>query len=111
MSERERRPIELSVASLPADGEVVVSTDEGSLVVCRIGSSVVAYQATCPHRGAPLADAQREGAVLRCPWHGATFDLRTGERLRGPDCPHLRTYEVAPRDDTLLITTTTEDPA
>ncbi|WP_231334570.1 Rieske 2Fe-2S domain-containing protein [Actinomadura graeca] len=43
----------------------------------------------CPHRGAPLAEGYLNGPFLRCAWHGATFDVRTGDRLRGPACPKL----------------------
>jgi nitrite reductase/ring-hydroxylating ferredoxin subunit len=27
----------------------------------------------------------REGCILRCPWHGWEFDLRTGEHLVDPE--------------------------
>jgi nitrite reductase/ring-hydroxylating ferredoxin subunit len=45
--------------------------------------------ARCPHLGGPLSRGTLTGPFLRCPWHGATFDIRTGSRLRGPDCADL----------------------
>ena len=59
------------------------------LVVVRLPDRVVKIPARCPHRGAPLVESRIVGAFLECPWHGATFDLRTGRRLRGPECTDL----------------------
>ncbi|MGC4118822.1 MAG: Rieske (2Fe-2S) protein [Myxococcales bacterium] len=53
-----------------------------------------ATDARCPHRGGPLADGLVGDAVLICPLHGRTFDLRTGA-AGGEGCPPLRTYPVA----------------
>ncbi|ROO90830.1 Rieske-like 2Fe-2S protein [Actinocorallia herbida] len=65
---------------------------DGRLVV-RHGARDYVIPETCPHKGAPLADAYLAGPFLRCPWHGATFDVRTGQRLRGPVCPNLAPSE------------------
>jgi nitrite reductase (NADH) small subunit len=53
---------------------------------------VFATQSQCPHRQGPLADGLLGGAMLVCPLHDRTFDLRTGESVAG-DC-RLRTYKV-----------------
>ncbi|HUG27624.1 MAG TPA: Rieske 2Fe-2S domain-containing protein [Gemmatimonadales bacterium] len=52
--------------------------------------------AVCPHRGGPLANGPLEGHVVACPWHGWTFDVRTGR----PDHPGghcVAAYEVEVR--------------
>ena len=43
-----------------------------------------AIEDTCPHRGGPLSEGQVEGNVVICPWHGAKFDITTGEVLGPP---------------------------
>lgn len=58
-------------------------------VAVHLPDRVVTVAARCPHRGAPLVNGTLIGAFLECPWHGATFDLRTGRRLRGPECTDL----------------------
>ncbi|MEQ1566021.1 MAG: Rieske 2Fe-2S domain-containing protein [Myxococcota bacterium] len=68
----------LSLAELP-DGQVVeVVADDRTLAVARVGSEVFAVHGTCPHAGGPLGDGQLDGCTLTCPWHGWSYDLRTG---------------------------------
>ncbi|MGI8335648.1 Rieske (2Fe-2S) protein [Actinomadura scrupuli] len=67
-----------------------VRLDDGRLVVRHEAREYVIPD-HCPHRGAPLSEGYLSGPFLRCAWHGATFDIRTGERLRGPICPNLPT--------------------
>lgn len=53
---------------------------------------VFAVQATCPHRGGPLADGLLGGTTLICPLHTWKFDVSTGDVLFG-DCG-IKTYPV-----------------
>ena len=39
---------------------------------------------TCTHRGGPLSEGELDGKVVTCPWHGAVFDVATGQVLRPP---------------------------
>lgn len=51
---------------------------------------VFAAQATCPHRGGPLADGLLGGRTLVCPLHSWAFDLETGKSSNA-ECT-LQTY-------------------
>ncbi len=54
----------------------MVEVDEVPVVLSRSESGeVCAIEATCTHRGGPLAEGEREGDVVTCPWHGSRFDL------------------------------------
>ena len=73
------------------EGEaVVVARSEESGEVCAIA-------ATCSHLGGPLADGDREGDVVICPWHGSRFDLCSGEVLGGPAVYPQPRYETRVR--------------
>jgi len=54
---------------------------------------LMAHAVTCPHSLGPLDDAVVEDGVVRCPWHGYRYDLRSG---RACDRAGLR-LERAPR--------------
>ena len=47
---------------------------------------LVAHTTICPHWLGPLDEAVPENGVLRCPWHGYRFDLRTGMGVDGRGC-------------------------
>lgn len=66
----------------------VIRVDGDDLLVTVEGRLIRAPR-RCPHRGGPLEKGLLQGAFLRCPWHGATFDLRSGACLRGPACSDL----------------------
>lgn len=59
-------------------------TPVGPLAVYRLAGQWRAIADRCPHAGAVLSAGEIEGTVITCPGHGSRFDIRTGERLRGP---------------------------
>ena len=62
---------------------------------------VFAVQATCPHRGGPLADGLLGGTTLICSLHAWKFDVSTGDVLFG-DCG-LKTYPVRVDDSGQIV--------
>ncbi|MGC1331129.1 FAD-dependent oxidoreductase [Pseudomonas sp.] len=69
-----------------------VKAGEQDVVLLRVGDNVRAFQADCPHAGAPLD----EGAVcehrLICPWHKAAFAVDDGEVCEPPALSRLTRY-------------------
>ncbi len=78
-----------------ADG-ALKRVDLGGITVLlsRHGDAVAAVGAVCTHRGAPLEDGTREDGCVRCPWHGARFDLQDGSVREGPATFPLATFET-----------------
>src|SRR5882757_609869 len=67
--------------------------DEEVLLV-RSGSEIFAIDAHCSHYHGPLAEGLVTGESIRCPWHHACFDLRTGEAARAPALNSLVVWQV-----------------
>lgn len=68
------------------------------------GDAVRAVSATCPHAGAPLAQGVLHGTRLVCPWHKATFCVRTGAILEPPAVDALQHFETRVEGQHVLLT-------
>ena len=55
------------------------------------GGNVFATEASCPHKGGPLADGIVGEHKVICPLHAFIFDLPTGQPA-GNNCRALKTY-------------------
>src|SRR6266545_4694375 len=51
------------------------------LLLTRVEGAVHAIENKCPHLGLSMARGKVSGSVIRCPWHGSTFDVCTGQNL------------------------------
>src|SRR5256714_2517360 len=94
----------VELSALP-DGATLAGHVKGEAVMLvRRGAEVFAVGATCTHYGGPLAEGLLVGDTVRCPWHHACFDLRTGEALRAPALNPVAVWDVERRGDTIAVT-------
>ena len=64
------------------------------IAIFNVDGKYYAIDNTCTHRGGPLAEGALEGKEVTCPWHGAVFDVTTGEVLGPPAPKPVSRYEV-----------------
>jgi NADPH-dependent 2,4-dienoyl-CoA reductase/sulfur reductase-like enzyme/nitrite reductase/ring-hydroxylating ferredoxin subunit len=76
--------------------------DEDVLLV-RSGSEIFAIDAHCSHYHGPLAEGVVDGEGVRCPWHHACFDLRTGEASRAPALNPIAVWEVEREGERIFV--------
>lgn len=67
------------------------------VLLTRVNGKYGAIDGICTHQRGPIIDSKIEDGVVRCPWHGHTFDPLSGKSLAHDD--DLKTYEVEERDD------------
>ena len=82
-----------------------------SIGVFNVGGEFYALRNTCPHQGGPLCQGRltgfimarvpgeysytRRGEIVRCPWHGWEFDVKTGQSWFDPVQTRVRAYAVS----------------
>ena len=89
------------VESIPDGGMLAGHVGEEPVLLSRFGSEVFAIGGKCTHYGGPLAEGIVVGTTVRCPWHHACFDLRTGEATCAPALNPVGRWEIA-RDGALV---------
>jgi nitrite reductase/ring-hydroxylating ferredoxin subunit len=93
-------------------GERKIATVAGREIgVFNVRGEYFAVLNRCPHQGGPLCKGNthgflrsagvgefqytRPGEILRCPWHGWEYDLRTGQSWFDPGHVLVRRYDVS----------------
>lgn len=75
-----------SVSDVPEGGCIAIDAPDGRTVALfNVGGQICALENTCPHAGGPLGEGSLEDTVVTCPWHGWSFDVKTGECQNNPD--------------------------
>jgi 3-phenylpropionate/trans-cinnamate dioxygenase ferredoxin subunit len=99
-----------TVDEIPPGGRKVMEVAGRSIGIFNVGGEFYALRNTCPHQGGPLCQGRltgfvaarvpgeytytRRGEILRCPWHGWEFDVKTGQSWFDPVQTRVRAYPV-----------------
>ncbi len=95
------------VRALEADipmGMTQVEDGESKVLFIRDEHGLRAFQAKCPHYGAPLAKGEICGHTLYCPWHKAAFDIGDGALVQPPALKALDPYPIRTEGGHVVVT-------
>ena len=100
-----------SVDEIPPGERKIVEVAGLEIGVFNVGGEYFAVLNRCPHQAGPLCRGNthgflrpagvgefrysRPGEIVRCPWHGWEFDLRTGQSWFDPARVLVRSYDVS----------------
>lgn len=72
------------VADFTAGQGKMVVVNGRHVALFRLGDEFFALDNMCLHRGGPLCDGFIDSAVVTCPWHGWSYEIRTGTMVQDP---------------------------
>ncbi|KAK4504046.1 hypothetical protein PRZ48_004961 [Zasmidium cellare] len=82
----------------------VEGIEEGKVLLAKVKDEVHALSPKCTHYGAPLAKGVLTGdGRLTCPWHGACFNVKTGDIEDAPAPDPLQKFEIVQKDGGVYI--------
>jgi NADPH-dependent 2,4-dienoyl-CoA reductase/sulfur reductase-like enzyme/nitrite reductase/ring-hydroxylating ferredoxin subunit len=115
MAEEQAAPAgpDLAQGVAPTDfsGETLLGhVGNQDVLLVRSGPEIFAIDAHCSHYHGPLAEGLVVGDSIRCPWHHACFDLRTGEAARAPALTPLTVWQVEHEGDRIFVRQKREQP-
>lgn len=64
------------------------------IALFNVGGAFHAIDNNCTHVGGPLSEGELDGCEVTCPWHGAVFDVTTGQVLGPPAASNVNRYNV-----------------
>jgi nitrite reductase/ring-hydroxylating ferredoxin subunit len=79
---------------IPPGTAKAVDVEGRPIALFNIDGTCYAIDDTCTHRGGPLSEGPVEGTTVTCPWHGATYDVITGNVLGPPASEGVARYDV-----------------
>jgi nitrite reductase/ring-hydroxylating ferredoxin subunit len=92
-----------SFADFQGQRQFVCSVGDLRLLLLRVGAGVIAVQDACTHLGESLYGGRLMGGYITCPFHGACFNVATGEAVSGPAVAPLRRLRVQIDGDQIFV--------
>lgn len=87
-----------------SDGDVIeVQVGDDIIAVFRIGDEFHATAGVCTHAYARLAEGYVEGDIVECPYHGGSFEIRTGKAVASPCTIDLKRYPLRVEGGEILV--------
>ena len=94
------------------EGHVLLGHAGGEAVLLtRVDGACSAVGATCTHYSGPLAEGIVVDGTIRCPWHHACFDLRSGTMVRPPALNDLPRWHVTERAGRVVVGSKMDAPS
>ncbi len=95
-----------SSSDLPHGQLTSITAGGKEIVVGNVDGNYFAMDNICTHAGAELHEGKLDGKELKCPWHGAKWDITTGNLIWFPqNLKKLNSYKVVMEDNMIYVET------
>jgi 3-phenylpropionate/trans-cinnamate dioxygenase ferredoxin subunit len=93
-----------TVDEVPVNGRKLIEINNVRIALFNLDGYFYAIEDVCTHDGGPLVEGEIvNGHEVKCPRHGARFDIRTGAALSLPAFEPTTAYDVYIQGQDLFI--------
>ena len=94
----------VAAANEVAPGEVKqYQVEDRPVALCNVDGEVHAFEDICTHQFAYLSEGELVAREIKCPLHGAKFDVTTGKALSLPAVKPVPKHEVKVEDGNVYV--------
>ncbi len=94
------------ISEIPPGKIVKVEAEGKAILVANVDGNYYAMDDICTHQGASLSEGTIEGSTVTCPWHGSTWDCKTGKLIAfASQLNDLASYKVVVESDNVFVET------
>jgi nitrite reductase/ring-hydroxylating ferredoxin subunit len=83
-----------AVDELPPGQMTCVNVEGLPIALANVAGAIYAFGDACRHEGGPLSAGVLIRDTVTCPWHGWTYNVRTGKSIVPPVGLRIPTYPV-----------------
>jgi 3-phenylpropionate/trans-cinnamate dioxygenase ferredoxin component len=92
-----------TLSDFPLNEQKIIDLEDEFVLVLRTESGFWAIEDRCSHDDNELFGGEVIGKEIKCPRHGARFDLESGQALCLPAVRAVRTYNVVVSDQEVFL--------
>jgi 3-phenylpropionate/trans-cinnamate dioxygenase ferredoxin component len=92
-----------TLSDFPMNEQIIVDLEDEYVLVLRTPTGFWAIEDRCSHDDNELFGGEVVGKEIKCPRHGARFDLESGQALCLPAVRAVRTYNVVVNDQAVFL--------
>jgi nitrite reductase/ring-hydroxylating ferredoxin subunit len=91
------------LSDFPLNEQKIIDLEDEFVLVLRTSTGFWAIEDRCSHDDNELFGGEVIGKEIKCPRHGARFDLESGQALCLPAVRAVRTYQVVVSDQDVFL--------
>jgi nitrite reductase/ring-hydroxylating ferredoxin subunit len=93
----------VSINDAKPNGMMGVTINDKKILLANVNGNYYAIGDVCMHRGCQISKGKLQGETVVCPCHGSTYDLKTGNFVKGPTKKPEPTYELKVENNDIMI--------
>jgi nitrite reductase/ring-hydroxylating ferredoxin subunit len=92
-----------SINDVKPNSMIGVTVKDQKIMLANVNGNFYALGDKCMHRGCQISKGKLVGETVVCPCHGSTYELKTGNFVKGPTKKPQPIYELKVEKNDIMI--------